>query len=321
MKRMLLSALLLGVIVLLSSCAPDNGGGGANWKTFIGGTQGVEPSFEIDAPPSEVNAGDPFYVTIILENRGEHTVRGGEYFVSLKGFSPEDFGTTVDALTVRPQDDLIANTLNPDTGEVLESYPVYVQIPAGENLAFQGNIAGNTPFPFVANVCYQYMTTANAKLCVKEELTKPNDPEVCQISGPQAISSSAGPVQITDFKEFSGGPNAVRFSFKVIAADTGGKLSELGSGCDQRYDKVDRVLVKIDTGFANPPRCNGFVESLNGLTNEGYVKLSGGSRQISCTQELTSGEQSDYIKIVTITAEYDYQKSLTTNVLVKPMMS
>ncbi len=321
--RAIIMIALLAVTLALAGCG-GSGGGTGNLRTFIGGTEGVAVSFELESPPSEVNEGDPFYAVIILENKGEYTVPQSDYFVELKGFSPADFGVG-DAASLKVtgtelNQDLIKNTLNPDTGEVLESYPIYAQIPLDGNLAFQGSIAGNTQFPFAARVCYSYKTTANAKLCIKSDLQKPRDTEVCTIAGPQAITSSAAPVQITDFKEFSGGPNAVRFTFKVMAAASGGKISELGSDCDHAYNVEDRILVNVDTDGLGTVSCNGFIERVEGSETAGYVKLSGGSRQISCTVELSEAEQSDYVKVITITGEYDYEQTLQTQVLVKPQV-
>ncbi len=318
LKKMKNYIVLLAILAMLvvSGCTGGNAPAG-NYRTFIGGTQGVSAVFDVDAPPTEVNVGDPFFVMVVLENMGEHTVVSGDYSVELKGFSPDDFDTTALDLTAEPDEDLQANAMNPDTGEVLESYPVYVQIPeSGDSLRYNGTLAGNTQFPFVADICYKYLTTAHARLCVKEDLTKTSDTNVCMISGPQAITSSGGPIQISDFKEFSGGPNAVRFTFKVIEASAGGSVSERDSGCDTSYQYEDRIYVSVDSGFANL-RCTGF---LDGTDTEGYVKLSGGSRQITCTQGIAEADQRDYVKIVTITAEYDYEQSVATQVLVKPLI-
>lgn len=319
MKKVLL-ILVLGALLLMTGCS-NNSSVGDNWKTFIGGTQGVELRFETEAPPSEINVGDEFNVYVILENKGEYTVNEGDYTVTVKGFSPAEFGTSSSLLTTAPEEDLVANVLDPDTGETLESYEVYVALPTGDDnmLSYQGGIAGNTPFPFHADVCYRYMTKANAQLCVKEDLTKTTDTKVCTISGVQPISSSGAPVQITDFKEAGAGGDAVRFSFKVIAANTGGEISELDSNCAHDHLSEDRVFVTVNSNLASVPSCNGFTGG-NHSENSGYVKLSGGSRQVTCTQTISSDEKGDYIKILNITAEYEYEQSISTEVLIKPQI-
>ncbi len=323
--RKLVMLFLLVVALSLAGCNQGSNSSSGNLRTFIGGSQGVSVSFEPDSPPSEVNQGDPFSVVVTLQNNGEYDIPKSDYFVELKGFSPADFGVaSADDLTVTGEQagqDLIANALNPDTGEVLESYPVYIQIPLNSNLAFQGAISGNTQLPFVARACYTYQTTADAKLCIKADLKKPRDTNVCTIAGPQAITSSAGPVQITDFKEFSSS-TGVRFSFKVLAAATGGKISQAGSQCDHTYANADKVLVKVDTNGLGTVSCIGFFEKVNENDDtEGYVKLSGGSRQVTCNVDLDDSEKADYVKVVTITARYDYEQTAQTSVLIKPQQS
>lgn len=322
MKKYLI-ILALALTLVMSGCnGGSDGNVGANWNTFIGGTEGVNLRYDIDAPPAEVNIGDEFMVMLVLENMGEHTIQAEDYFVQLKGFSPQEFGTTSGELIVSGSDvgePLQANEMNPDTGETLESYPVYVEIPQGTPLRYGGSIAGNTPFPFAADVCYTYKTTANGKLCIKEDLTKSSDTKVCMVSGPQGITSSGAPVQITNLQEFGGGRDSVRFSFSVMAANTGGEISTPGSECSDVYSDENKMRVTVTTGIPGL-NCNGFVGEKTGEGSDsvsGYVKLSGSSRQITCTQDLMGRHDTDYVKVIEITAEYDYEQSISTQVLVK----
>lgn len=320
MKKIIITLALFTMLFSLTACPGTDGPAeGANWKTFRGGTEGVSIDFEMDAPPREINVGDPFFVMVQLNNKGEHTVAAEDYRVKLKGFSPEDFSTSADALEVFGEEDLQANTLDPDTGEVLESYEVYMQIPVDGDLSYNEDtgIAGNTAFPFFAELCYKYKTTANAKLCIKEDLTKTSDTNVCTLSGPQAVTSSGGPIQINDFKESRAGGSAVRFTFKVMEANTGGDVSRMDSDCSSEIMDEDRIYVTVNTGIPGL-RCNGFLESTE--DTEGFVKLSGGYRQITCTQTLDETYLGDYVKIVEITAEYDHEISKKMDVLVKPLI-
>jgi hypothetical protein len=316
--KMIAIVFMAAMMLLLTGCPGDNGGDGGNWQTFAGGTEGVTLNFEPLNPPTEINAGEEFMVLVVLKNVGEHTVASGDYSVRLRGFSPAEFSTTPDALMATPAEDLQANVLDPDSGVVLESYDVPVQLPVGDQgLIYSGGIAGNTPFPIVADICYQYKTTSNAKLCVKKDLAKTTDTDVCTISGPQAISSSGAPIAIADFQEAGAGRDAVRFSFKVSANAPAAQIAALGSSCSELYQDKDKVFVTVDTGI-DGLRCTGFLGTNQG--NEGYVKLSDGTRQISCTQTISSAEKSDYVKTVIITAEYDYMDSVSAQVLVKPVV-
>jgi len=312
---------VIALAMLLSGCQTGNDSVGNNWKTFIGGTEGVQAHFDIDTPPDELNIGDEFNTVVVLENMGEHTVPANEYFVRIMGVSPEAFGTTASALIVRGSDvgeDLQANEMNPDTGETIESYPVYLTIPQSGMMRYSEGIAGNMDFTFQAEICYQYQTVANGKLCVKRDLTKSSDTNVCTISGPQMITSSGAPVQITNLREFSGGREAVRFGFTVVAANTGGKISAPGSDCSIARTDENKIHVTISTGLSGL-RCNGLLDQTNERdgTVSGVVALSSGSRQIMCTQNLEGHHESDYVKIIEITADYDYDQTIQKKVLMK----
>lgn len=321
MKRYLLVA-VFAFSLLVAGCADNGDGPSGQMRTFIGGTDGVDVDFEVGAPPAEVNIGDDFNVMMVLENKGEHTVEPEDYFVQLRGFSPDDFSTTNEALTVQGSDIgelLQANEMNPDTGEVLESYPVFIDIPQDAPLEYVGDLGGNMQFPFRADVCYTYQTQANAKLCIKEDLSDTTDTEVCTISGAQAITSSGGPIQINNFKEFSGGSGGVRFSFNVVAAKTDGDLAGPGSGCSKQNSHEDRVHVTINTNIPGLS-CNGFVSDQEGGGTEtfsGAIKMTSSSRQITCRQEIPEAQRGDYVKVIDIKADYDYRTSTSKQVLVK----
>lgn len=327
MRKYLFFAVLAAALVL-GGCANNGGDTGTNLNTFLGGTQGVSLSFDTETPPAEVNIGDEFPITLVLENQGEYTVPPEDYFVRVMGISPEEFGTTADELLVSGVDvdeSLQAKEMNPDTGETIDSYPVYIDVPqdcAGGDvcyLSYDGGIAGNTQFNFAADICYTYQTTANGKLCIKQELTRSKDDKVCTVSGPQAITSSGAPVQITGLQEFAGGKDSVRFSFTVMKAANGGDLSGPGSECSNANSEEDRVHITVSTGIEGL-NCNGFVGDREGSGSDmvsGDIRLTGGSRQVTCTQDLTGRHSTDYEKVIEITAKYDYEQSTSTQVLVK----
>ena len=319
--RMYMVIAVFAFSLLLAGCNPNNEGPTGQMKTFIGGTEGVDIKYETGAPPKEVNTGDEFNVLVVLENKGEYTVPPEDYSVKLRGFSPPEFSTSETALTVQGStvgEKLQANEMNPDTGEVLESYPVFIDVPQEGPLQYKGNIAGNTQFPFRADVCYTYQTDANAKLCIKEDLTDTTDTEVCTISGPQAITSSGAPIKISDFKEFSGGSDGVRFSFQVVSAGSSGDISAPGSDCSKQHNDEDKVRVTVSTGISGLS-CNGFIGDQQGGdgTYSGVIKLTSSSRQITCRQQIPEAQQSDYVKVIDINAEYDYRSSTSKKVLVK----
>lgn len=319
MKKWFLLLMVLALVVL-SGCTDQGSTAGNNWQTFIGGTEGVQLRFETELPPSEIPTGTDFNALVILENRGEYTVPQTDYSVRLKGFSTDEFGVTNrDDLVITGVEqgaDLEANVLDPDSGETLNSYEVFMDFPQSGNFNYEGGIAGNTPFPFVAEICYTYQTTAHAKLCIKDDLRRTTDEDTCRIQGPQDVTSSGGPVQISDFSESGAGADAVRFTFKVTQANTRGDVFEPGRECGSDYSIADKVFIEVDTGMVGL-ECSGFTGE-GADDDSGFIKLSGGSRQVSCTQRVD--DKGDYIKTVTIKARYDYSDQVTTEVLVKPQL-
>jgi len=319
-KYMIAIFAVLGATLLLgASGCEGNGNEGTNLVPFIGGAQQISVSFDQYGPPSETNVGDEFNVVLVLQNMGEYTIPQGDYFVRVEGLSPIDFGVqNVADLTVFPPEDLVGNEKNTDTGEIIESYPVYVEVPENYALSYGTSLAGNQQFTISADLCYQYKTTATGLLCVKKKLTKTQDSNTCVISGPQPLEVSGAPVRISNFQEYSGGSEKVRFSFAIEDGALGGFATVLGSECSDETGDQGTVFVTVDTGLEGLS-C-GFTGDgrIDESTRQGgYVRLSNGRRTISCSQDLTDQHEINYQKVIEITAEYDYQQTVQTSVLVK----
>ncbi|MBC8500483.1 MAG: hypothetical protein H8D38_01845 [DPANN group archaeon] len=304
----------LALLLVLASCA-DQTVTPSNQKSFLGGTIGLLVSFVEGEPPSEVTDGGatPFTVSVKLENKGETFVDATDVTLTLKGIDAASFGVTNADLTMNPSEDLLDNDINPDTGEAINSPPVYVTF---SQLNYLGELSGNQPFPFVVDVCYKYQTMATSQLCIKENLLDSSDTKVCTVTGSKNVQNSGAPVQILNFEEFSAGQNAVSFSFRVKNVGNG-LLSAASSSCDQTPANRDYVTVTVDSGLQGLT-CSGLSNpSENGTAYSGDVKLATGERQIRCTQQLSDADQTDKIMIVDSSVDYDYQESTRTDVLVK----
>jgi len=304
----------LALLLVLASCA-DQTVTPSNQKSFLGGTIGLLVSFVEGEPPSEVTDGGatPFTVSVKLENKGETFVDATDVTLTLKGIDAASFGVTNADLSMNPSEDLLDNDINPDTGEAINSPPVYVTFP---QLNYLGELSGNQPFPFVVDVCYKYRTMATSQLCIKENLLDSSDTKVCTVTGSKNVQNSGAPVQILNFEEFSAGQNAVSFSFRVKNVGNG-LLSAARSSCDQTPANRDYVTVTVDSGLQGLT-CSGLSNpSQNGTAYSGDVKLATGERQIRCTQQLSDADKTDKIMIVDLSVDYDYQESTRTDVLVK----
>lgn len=305
--------ILLAFVLLLASCSSGPVTPG-NQRTFIGGTTGLLINFVEGEPPMEVtdNGATPFTVSVKLENKGETTIPIGDATFILKGFDAGDFGVTNSQLTLTTTEEILKNDINPDTGEPINSPPIYVTWP---ELNFGGSLSGNHAFPFMVDVCYKYQTIANAPLCIKEKLMD-QDASICLVSGTKTVENSGAPIQITEFEEFTAGADAISFSFKVKNMGNGA-FSRKASGCDEIPANINFVRLTVDSGMSGLT-CSGLSNpTTSGTAYSGDAKLSTGERSVRCTQPLTANDKTDKIKIVEIFIDYDYLESALTNVLVK----
>lgn len=324
MKKILLIALIM-VSLVLAGCG-NSSENYTNTKTFVGGTNGVVMTFEQSAPPAEVIKGEEFNVVLILTNKGEFsipadTAEKNGYSLKLKGFSPGDFSvdsTDLEITGTSVGEALPAAEINPDTGETIDPYDTYVTIPDGKTLLYKGGVSGNMEYPMTVEMCYYYETNAYGNLCVKENLQDSTDTDVCTIGGAKDVTSSGAPVQIRNLEEFSGGSNKIRFNFEIYNANANTKISSMFGDCTEAYNKDDYVFIEISTGLKGTLECNGLSKNTVGEgVADGEVKLSDGARKITCSQEIDSSEQGDYIKTISVLAKYKVQQSINTKVLIK----
>jgi len=315
MKKVI--ALLAFLMLLLTACGSSDTKTVDNQRTFLGGTNGLLISFVEGEPPESVTDGGstPFTISVKLENKGEHEVPANEAWVSLKGVNPTDFGATVATLTKSPLDEnILANDINPDTGQRIDSPPVFVTLPTTGQLNFGSSLSGNSVFPLQVDVCYYYETKATAPLCIKENLLDSQNTDVCTVSGIKDVQNSGGPVQITSFEEFSAGPDKVSFSFTVKNLGNG-ELSESGQQCDDSTAYENVVGLTVDAGLSGLT-CSGLTDGqASGTKYTGNVKLTTGERVVRCTQTVSTSI--DQIKIVNVAVDYGYQESVKKNLLVK----
>ncbi|MFC2134732.1 hypothetical protein ACFLTH_08960 [Bacteroidota bacterium] len=311
--------LLLILLVALASCSSNNKSTTAgNQKSFIGGTTGLSVSFVDGEPPTEVTDGGqtPFTVAVQIENMGETFVSKDDIHLTLKGIDAKSFGlSSSDELKINAVEDLLENDLNPDTGETIVAPPIFVTFP---ELNYGDELSGNSPFPFFVDVCYKYRTMVTSQLCIKENLQKSSDDEVCSVVGPKELQNSGAPVQITSFEESAAGADAISFSFTVRNVGAG-IMSAVGSGCDEEPSGKNYVTLTIDTGLPGLS-CSGLSDTSTSDTETafiGTVRMPDGQRQVRCTQQLLPEDKTDKIMIVDLSMDYDYKQSVSTSVLVK----
>jgi hypothetical protein len=298
-------ALFVFILLFLLGCEGEEEGLLAG-APFLGGTVGLLVNFEGSPPPEVFDGGDfPFDILIKLKNNGEWDVPKEKVRVKISGIRAEQFDMLESDLVKNAPEDLPMMKRDP-TGRVIDSPPVLVEF---TNLNHKESITGaELTYPIRADVCYRYGTQAVTQLCVRENILSPK-PGICIINEDKRVYNSGAPVQATSLTESARSSDKIGFSFTIQHQGTG-DIYEQDTLCNKASRAFeDRVYVKVDAGIPGLA-CSGLSQ-----TTEGFVKLYGGSKTISCT--LTIPSPSDYELPVTITLGYDYEVGQSTQILVK----
>ena len=335
-KRYYAIALLLSLILVLSSCRSSGASTGSAPKTpFIGGTSGLTIDFEKDSPPPEVTDDESFRFNAIvrLKNEGEHMINKNDVRINLVGFDPADFGHSFqDTKEKIPDDDLDSKKRDAE-GNIVDGTTTFATFPKNGDSFVPRKFSGNTEFTFRADVCYNYQTEANTKLCILKDMINIRDDSICRPSGTgsagRATYTSSAPVQVTNFRQSVVGKDKISFTFDIVLSGNvdifwsrDGKKPSAGfdQACprDPRARReiensvgVEITEVPVDPIFTGDLKCGG----LDGNSN-GVVKLINGKRTITCTVGLVQ-DRLDLEKTVGINLFYNVLDNKETKVLIK----
>jgi len=319
----------IALLMLLAGCSESPETGDTSTGAFIGGDEGVLLGFLEGAPPSEVfDTSSDFSLSIRLENAGENDIIAENYdnapVLRITGIDPADFGTTSSALTKTIDVELMGAKLDPQ-GNVIQGTIETIDFPTdGSNLQYQGEVSGNVEFKLRASLCYEYVSKAQAKLCVREDLLGTTGKEgICDPNADKNIENSGAPVHVSNFIESVMGSNKVAFVFKIKHLGQGNVYQRgLSPACDaSSHANRDKVWVEINNPHLGSMTCSGLggtgaVTTGSGNTQiQGYTTLYGGERSIRCTLELDDPQ--DLEKVVEIRLKYAYEDYADTTVTVK----
>ena len=332
-KKYYALALLICLVLLVSACKSKSGAstGGAPSTPFIRGTTGITINFEKDSPPPEVTDDETFGFRAILrlKNDGEFTVDKDEMKINLVGFDPEDFGATNhDIKDQEPEDDLLAKVRDAE-GNIIEGTTTFASFPIGDFEFTPQKFSGNTEFTFRAEVCYNYQTKANAKLCILKDLINIVEDNLCDASESKPIYSSSAPVQVVNFRETVVGKDKISFSFDISLSGNADifrdridttPASNFDSACPKdprkRRDVESNVKVTVTPIPPSDPvitniKCGGLDSS-----NVGLVRLVNNRRTITCTADLNA-DRLDLEKVIEVLLQYNVLDIRETRVIVK----
>ena len=337
-KQYYLIALLICLILLVSACKSSGSSSGSAPRTpFIGGTAGISVNFEKDSQPPEVtdDASFAFNAIVRLKNEGEAKVSYNNIKLNLVGFDPSDFGQGFDQLkdaTTDGSQDLDSKKRDAE-GNILEGSTAFVTFPKNNDNFIPSKFPGNTEFTFRADVCYNYMTEANAKLCILRDMINVRDDSICKPTGlgttGRVVYSSSAPVQVTNFKQSVIGKDSISFSFDIVLSgnvdifwnkEKSMPTTSFDNGCPRdpkvRRERENTVGLEITQITSNPPilsdvKCGGLDAGTSGV-----VRLVNGKRTITCTATLAT-DRLDLEKTVSIKLAYNVLDNKETKVLVK----
>ncbi|MFQ5474237.1 MAG: hypothetical protein ACE5DM_00205 [Candidatus Nanoarchaeia archaeon] len=317
--RKLLVILMICSVALLLGCGEKKEQTTSTGSQFVGGSEGLGISFVEGTPPPEVLDKDqPFGISIKLSNKGEYDIEdASKVTVKLTGFDPADFGVSASDMEQKSPEPLLGAQKDAQ-GNPVQGTIVTMDFPtSGASFSHQVEIAGSVTYNVKADVCYEYGSTANSKLCVLEDIlgTTGKKGELCTISEKKTVDKSGAPVQVESFTESVSSANKVAFVFKVKHTGSG-DVHEKGSTCGDEFNLKNKVTVKVDTGITDGLTCSGLQNGqASGSTYEGVATLLNGEREIRCTQTISS--PSDFEKLVRIDLGYDYSQNVIKTVQVK----
>jgi hypothetical protein len=312
-KEMIVLFIIAALAVLLAGCG-GTGTTTSDTDPFIGGTSSLDISFEKDAPPAEVYAGNqyPFDIVVKLVNTGEYDVKKEDVKVKLLGVEPTLFG--ISQLEKNAVDDLLATKKSPE-GSIINGVESQVEF---TNLNYQQNLdATINDLPIKADVCFKYGTKIRSKICVKKDVLDNKKSSICTINEPKTVYNSAGPVQVSELIESAQGTSKLAFTFSVKHDGTGYIYSK-GSKCPEVRGEENKVWINVDAGLTGLS-CTGITP--DGTTSSGIsgtINLGeNGDKTIRCTLDV-SNAATDFEKSISMELVYDYKKDISTSLTIKP---
>ena len=291
------------VIALLALAACDEGEETSIRGTYIGGSEGIKMEFAPDAPPEMTadNKQQNFDIVVQLTNKGEADVEAEDAQVTIKGFLPEAFGKSKGDLEINPDETVEGRIRTPD-GTIIE--PPYIEAIV-EDLEYQNKEPGNIQLPIRAEICYLYETNIATKLCIKEDMLKQEDDDICEISSTRSVSSSGAPVQVSKVSQTGAGRDKTRFTFTIANVDTG-KVYRENSDCSPSTTDENKVYVEILELEGSEVKCTGLQ---GGTEDTGYITLSGGTpRDVTCTATFSESQRTDRLQPFQIRLSYNYNE-------------
>lgn len=334
MKKIIVITLAL-ITMMLVACGPSTPTG-PTFNPFVGGTEGLAMEFIPGMPPTTDgaildNGNTAFSIGVKINNKGEHDIDPANDLVDLRlrGILPSQFNIQEADLEKQLEDPLPGVKKNVD-GTTL---PGQFTTMSFDDLSYLPDAQGDVPKTFVVDLCYDYKTKSTTAICVASDvtgsLTSEDDNAICTLTGMKTTKNSAGPVQISEFKQQPQGGSKITLTFTVSHVGMGEIYQYQGNNanpCDDSITNQERNDVRLDISLPDETAATincGSAFSGTGTEISGTVKLfEGNPRIVTCTIEEGSGQDElIYEDLLEIDMYYRYAQSDRVTVNVKDMGS
>ncbi|MGE0793166.1 MAG: hypothetical protein AB7V77_03245 [Candidatus Woesearchaeota archaeon] len=327
---------LITILVLTMLFAGCTGGNTntttATFQPYVGGTEGVNFEF-MPGMPSDVagtildNKNSVFGIGIKLTNIGEHNINAGslnDYLVlKVKGIQPSLFGlNSEEDLKMVLDEDLKGSTKNFDGTTIKGDFTIL----SVEDLSYQSDIQGDLPLNFLVDVCYDYSTKSQTRVCVADDvyeaLRNENSKEICDVTLSQPTMNSGGPVHVKNLKQTPMGGSKINVFFDILKVGSGDIYAfESANDCSQETTNKDKnkvlVVVAMPEGSEAKIDCgDSFVQTNKGL--EKVVTLADGMSQVSCKIETGNPDGNNiYFETLKVDLYYRYNDQIQKSLVIK----
>lgn len=328
---------LLALTVFVVSCTTQQTGDLTD--PYIGGTQGLAMSFMDGMPPREIfdDGRMPFSVGVLIENLGESEVGNAVLANRFAG---------IEIIGINPAQFTPSGQGTPDMEKYFGDSDIRVVLPAarrtmdgtivagGKNtISFQGfsyspDERGNSEVTLRANICYNYETYTNTKVCIKDNvLENTQDSTICTLSGQKDVKNSGAPVHVTSITENPMGSNKIQVTFTIENVGTGQifrQVTNTGSvsgSCDTSQMNPNKNYVKVHVYLGDGRTAAGDViecPMLGVRAHEGFIQLfQGNSVTMVCTILTNENGNRIYTDTFHVDLGYAYLQYIETPLLIR----
>ena len=291
MKKIIFLIIFLTLISFSFGCAKKS----TEYHNFRTGSEGLSLRFLPYSPPSTIYDGESVDFVIELFNKGAYEIRTGKLF--LTGFDKNIINIYGDYLVFN---NIEGKSEYNNQGErlIIDKYiQTKISLPEGVE-------EHSTPIEAVA--CYEYQTIASFPICIdaNPRMGQHDGCSVGDISG----SSQGGPIAVSHI-DVESGTGKMRFIITLKNVGKGHLIDYNSCPFGYNYNKMNNIR-SYDVDISGV--------SLECEPSSSSIKVdSTGQARIYCQANNLNENQAAYLTPITITLNYDYKDSTSTNVRIK----